>query len=94
MAAFRVVKAYYVAHKDVIVLAGVAESGMPKRGWAIDLPREVKGPGWVPIADVQMIPFQDGTQKLCVILDYEVVVGAPLMEFSSLEGLALDVRPV
>ena len=93
MASFTVHKVYYAGHLDKLVLAGRAESGLPRPGWAIDLPREVKGPGWVPIHDVQTIAFNDGTSRLCVVLEYEVVTGAPLMEFSSLEGLSLDVRP-
>jgi hypothetical protein len=93
VASFRCLKVYYVAHRDLLVLAGHAESGMPKPGWSVDLPKEVKGPGWVPITDVQTIPFQDGTSKLAIILQYEVITSAPLMEFSSLEGLSLDIRP-
>jgi hypothetical protein len=92
LAAFTVHKVYYVAHRDLLVLAGAPESGLPKPGWSVDLPRDVQGPGWVPIHDVQNIPFKDG-EKMAIILEYEVITGAPLMEFSSLEGLTLDVRP-
>lgn len=92
MASFRVDKAYYVPHRDLVVLAGRLESGRPVRGGSIDLPKEVKGPGWVPIHDVQTIPFQDGSEKLAVILEYEALTGAPLMEFSSLEGKSLPLR--
>lgn len=92
MASFYVDKVYYLAHRDLVVLAGRPESGLPVPGGAIDLPREVKGPGWVPIHDVQKVPFQDGTTKLCVVLEWSVLESAPLMEFSSLEGLALDLR--
>ncbi len=93
MASFRVDKVYYVTNQDLLVLAGALESGVVKPGWSIDLPRELKGPGWVPIHDVQQVPFANGITKTCVLLDYEVVVGAPLMEFSDLEGIAMDVKP-
>jgi hypothetical protein len=94
MPAFRVEKTYMVPHRDLIVLAGVIESGTVKPGWSIDLPKEIKGPGWVPIHDVQKVAFQDGKERLCVILQWELLTGAPLMEFTHLEGLALDVRAV
>lgn len=93
MAAFRVHKAYYVSHQDCVALAGRIESGKVAAGMRIDLPREVKGPGWVPISGVQTVQFADGKARLCVLIDYEVLTGAPLMEFADLEGLALDVRP-
>ena len=92
MAGFRCDKVYYQAHRDLIVLAGAAESGAPAAGWSVDLPRDIRGPGWVPIHDVQTVPFADGTSQLCLVLEYEVVTGAPLMEFSDLEGRTLDLR--
>lgn len=91
--AFLVDKVYYVPHRDLLVLAGRADPALPQPGGQIDLPREVRGPGWVPIRDVQSVPFADGTHRLCAILDYEVVAGAPFMEFSDLEGLSLELRP-
>jgi hypothetical protein len=91
VAAFRVEKAYLVPHRDLIVLAGTPESGLPVPGGAIELPREIKGPGWVPIHAVQRVPFAD-RERLCVILEYAVVEGAPLMEFTDLEGLPLSLR--
>lgn len=91
MASFLVQKVYWVAHRDQVVLAGAPGETLPRPGQAIDLPRDVKGPGWVPIADVQVVEFADGPRP-CVILDYGVLEGAPLMEFSDLEELALEVR--
>ena len=93
MAAFRVDKVYYVPVRDQVVLTGAMESGRVRPGDAIDLPRELKGPGWVPIHDVQQIPFRDGRTRLGVILLWDTLSAAPLMEFKDLEGLALDVRP-
>lgn len=91
MAGLHVHKVYYVPHRDLVVLAGDPLGGTPGPGYAIDLPKEIRGPGWVPIADVQVVPFADG-YRTCVILDYQVVEGAPLMEFSDLEGRVLDLR--
>jgi len=88
---FLVQKVYWVAHRDLLVLAGAPGEKLPQAGQAIDLPRELKGPGWVPIADAQTIEFADGPRP-CVVLDYRVVEGAPLMEFSDLEDKALSIR--
>ncbi|MEO0601970.1 MAG: hypothetical protein AAF211_11080 [Myxococcota bacterium] len=90
--AFFVQRVYFVPHRDLLVLAGRPEPTVPVPGGAIDLPGEVKGPGWVPIADVQTIAFADGTEKLCVVVDYQYIESAPLMEFSDLEGKPLDIR--
>ncbi len=91
MAAFHVEKTYLVPHRDLIVLAGSPVSGLPVPGGAVELPREVKGPGWVPIFDVQKVQFAD-RERLCIVLQHAVVEGAPLMEFSDLEGLPLQLR--
>jgi hypothetical protein len=93
VAGFQCDKVYYMAHRDLLVLAGRPVSGQPRAGWSVDLPREIKGPGWVPVHDVQTIPFKDGTEKFCLVLAYEVLTSAPLMEFSDLEGRVLDLRP-
>lgn len=91
MASFRVDKVYYLPHRDLVVLAGVAESGHPRVGGGIDLPRQIKGPGWVPISDVQTVQFGEA-EKVCVVIDYAVLEAAPMMEFTDLEGLSLDLR--
>lgn len=93
MASLQVKKVYYVPHRDLVVLSGEILGRAPQPGWAIDLPRQLKGPGWVPISDVQVISFADG-DRLCIILDWAVLEGAPLMEFSDLEGKALDYKPM
>ena len=92
MASLSVQKVYYVPHRDLLVLSGRIEGRAPQPGWSIDLPVAVRGPGWVPIADVQVVDFADGA-RTCVILDYQVLESAPLMEFSDLEGATLDFRP-
>lgn len=91
--AFLVDKVYYLPHRDLLVIAGRPDPAAPVPGGSIDLPREIRGPGWVPILDVQTVPFADGVARLCAILDYEVVAAAPFMEFSDLEGLPLEIRP-
>ncbi|MEQ1572499.1 MAG: hypothetical protein ABMA64_43165 [Myxococcota bacterium] len=88
---FQVDKVYYLPHRDLVVIAGRVEGAPPRAGGSIDLPRQINGPGWVPVHDLQTVAFADG-DRLCVILDYQVLEGAPLMEFSALEGLILDVR--
>jgi len=90
--AFFVDRVYYVPHRDLLVLAGRPDPSVPVPGGSIDLPRELKGPGWVPIADVQTIAFADGKDRTCVIVEYQHVETAPLMEFSDLESKPLPLR--
>ena len=90
--AFHVDKVYFVPHRDLLVLSGRQDGAPPVPRGSIDLPREIKGPGWVPILDVQAVPFAGGDARPCVILEYSVLESAPLMEFSDLEGLTLEVR--
>ena len=92
MAAFYCEKVYYVPGQDLVALIGSMESGFVRPGFMIGLPPEVRGPGWVPVHDVQTVPFRDGRIRLAVLLEYEMLTGAPLMEFSDLEGKPLDVR--
>lgn len=92
MASIVVDKVYYVPHRDLVVLAGELIGRIPSPGWFIDLPKGISGPGWVPITDVQRVPFGD-QEKTCIILDYDVFASAPLMEFKDLEGTTLDYRP-
>jgi hypothetical protein len=89
--AFRVLKVYSVPHRDLIVLAGVTEGIEPLPGGTIDLPTEIRGPGWVPIYDVQEIDFA-GQLRTAVVLEWRVVEPAPFMEFADLEGRPLDCR--
>ncbi len=90
--AFLVERVYYLPARDLLVLAGRPDPTMPEPGGAIDLPEDLKGPGWVPIADVQTVPFADGTEQLCVVVEYQHLEAAPLMEFTDLEGRPLDLR--
>lgn len=90
--AFFCQRVYYVPHRDLLVLAGRPDPTVPVAGGSVDLPHELKGPGWVPIADVQSVPFADGTHQTCIIVEYQYIEAAPLMEFSDLEGKPLSLR--
>lgn len=89
--AFRVQKVFGVPHRDLVVLAGTIEGPPPAPGGTIDLPVEVKGPGWVQILDVQPLEL-GGAVWTAVVLEWRVVESAPFMEFGDLEGLTLDTR--
>jgi hypothetical protein len=92
MASFRCEKVYYVPHQDLVAFAGAMESGFVRPGFRIDLPRELHGPGWVPLLDVQTVPFRDGRTRLCLLVEYQHVASNQLMEFSDLEGLSLEIK--
>jgi hypothetical protein len=93
MAAFFCEKVFYVPHQDLVALAGHLESGFVRPGFWVDLPRERRGPGWVVVTHVQQVPFRDGRARLCLLLPWNAFSDAPLMEFTDLEGIALDLRP-
>jgi len=92
MAAFYVEKTFYLAAQDALLLAGHMVSGRLGPDMAVDLPHEIKGPGWVPIGGTQTVPFADGRNLLCLILDYQLLTGCPFMEFADLHGKTLDLR--
>ena len=94
MPGFRVDKAFYYARKDSVVLAGdfVDEDDVVP-GFLVELPAEVKGHGYVPISDITTVQFADDREQLCLVLAYEVFTDSPLLEFSDLEGLTLNVKP-
>lgn len=94
MPAFHVDKAFYYARKDSVVLAGAfVDSDDVVPGFLVELPAEVKGHGYVPIADITTVQFADDRAQLCLVLAYEVFYDSPLLEFSDLEGLTLNVKP-
>jgi len=92
VAAFYCEKTFYLANGDSFVMAGRMVSGTVHEGMAVDLPRELRGPGWVPIAGAQTVPFDDGRALLCLLIDYAIIAGSPFMEFGDLHGKTLDVR--
>jgi len=93
MASFHVDKVYYLAREDLLVISGEPDDAALDATWWIDLPERLKGPGYVPVSGVQMVPFANGVQKLCVLLDYALIDSHPLLEFSDLEGEVLGLRP-
>jgi hypothetical protein len=92
VASFTVDRCFYHPVGDHLVLAGRLESGQASPGMQIDLPQELRGPGWVTVTDVQWVPFRGGARQLCLILPYAALSEHPFLEFSDLEGKALDVR--
>jgi hypothetical protein len=80
-----------VMHRDLIVLVGRFQGDAATPGWEVDCPEAIKGPGWVPIRDVQTIRLED-VDWPALVLEYESFTSAQLMEFGDLEGRALDLR--
>ena len=93
MPGFKVDKAFYYALKDSVVLAGafVGEDDVVP-GFLVELPAEIKGHGYVPISDITTVQFADDREQLCLVLKYEVFYDSPLLEFSDMEGLTLNVK--
>ncbi len=91
MAAFQVDKVYWHPTQDLLVLAGRLEGSWPSTDLQVDLPREIGGPGWVPVLTVQVVDFQDA-RRTCLILHDSVVAGKPLFEPDHLQGKAVDLR--
>ena len=82
-------KAYWMPRTDVLVLTGQLV-GQVEPGMLVDLPREVNGPGPVPIRSVELVEFATGTM-LAITVDHEELEVAPLMEYRDLEGRLLEV---
>lgn len=94
MASFAVDKAFYYARLDAVLLSGsFVDIDEVWPGWSVELPVAVKGHGFVPIHDISVIQFADGSQRRCLVLQYEVFYDAPLLEFRDLEGLTLALEP-
>jgi len=89
MAFFQVFKTYYLFKKDALVLTGQLV-GEVEPGMYVDLPREVNGPGPVPILGVEVVQFADGALP-AITIAHEHIEDAPLMEFCDLEGRLLTV---
>ena len=43
--------------------------------------------------DRTVLKAASGNEALALLLEYDVVTGAQMMEFADLEGLTLDIRP-
>jgi len=82
-------KAYWMPRTDALVLTGQLV-GQVEPGMLVDLPREVNGPGPVPIRSVELVEFTTGTM-LAITVDHDELEVAPLMEYADLEGRLLEV---
>ncbi len=94
MSAFQVDRAFYHARRDAVVLAGAfvgVDDVAP--GSLVELPADIRGHGFVPIAEITTVQFADAREQMCLVLRYEVFYDSPLLEFSDLEGRTLAVRP-
>ncbi len=88
---FKVKKSFYLGSRDLLVLTGDVLQHPVQPGMFIDLPRELRGPGRVPIHTVEFVSFADNRDELCVTIQYHHLATAPLMEFSAVEGHVLEV---
>jgi hypothetical protein len=91
MGCFQVFKTYFLFKMDALVLTGHLV-GEVEPGMYVDLPREVNGPGPVPILGVEYVQFADGALP-AITIAHEHIEDAPLMEFCDLEGRLLEVSP-
>lgn len=91
MAEFHVDKAFFLGRTDQLVLTGAPSLGPVVPGMYVDLPREVEGPGPVPIAAVEVVKFADGREVPALCIDFHHLDAAPGLEFASLEGRVLAV---
>ncbi len=77
------------AAEAFLVLTGQVV-GAIEPGMYVDLPREVNGPGPVPILGVEYVQFADGALP-AITIAHKHIEDAPLMEFCDLEGRLLAV---
>lgn len=84
-------RAYWLMTRDLLVLSGKILEGPVEPGMAIDLPRSIRGPGFVPIHSVQEVTFEDRPPELGVVIQWHHLDAAPMMEPSHLEGRTLQV---
>jgi len=89
---FRVLRAYYLAKRDLLVLTGSVIEGEAVPGMLVDLPALLSGPGWVPIHSVEPVRFADGREDLAVTVAFHELEAAPLFEPSNCEGRVLRLR--
>ena len=87
---FKVDNAYFHPGYDLVVLTGSVAQAPVRAGMHVDLPREVNGPGWVPIASLEYVQFPTGP-KLALTIPFSAIGGTNL-EPSVLEGRELEVR--
>jgi hypothetical protein len=83
-------KAYWLMHRDLLVLTGKILEEPVQPGTPIDLPKSIRGPGLVPIHSVQEVTFDDRPPELGVVIEMRHLDAAPMMEPSHLEGRTLE----
>lgn len=89
---FRVLKAFYLPDRDLLVFTGsVIEGGLVGGMW-IDLPRALRGPGWVEVHSVESVQFADGREDLAITVQYGAIESTPLFEPSLCEGRVLSLK--
>jgi len=91
-AKFYVKRCYWVTKRDWIVMTGVVKNGPIFPGMYINLPRELHGPGPVPIGTMEEVELLTGTE-FAITFEYRHLESAPLFEPSWVEGRWLDVVP-
>lgn len=86
---YRIEKAFYHAGFDLVVLTGSVSQGRLEPGMWIDLPKEVGGPGRVPIQSVEYVEFLTG-RELAVTVNYQDLSNAAF-DPAVLEGSEVEV---
>ena len=92
MATFQVQRGYWMPKADLLVLTGHM-TGDIGPGMLVDLPVEIRGPGPVPIASVELVELGPEGVLPAITIAHSALELAPLMEFQDLEGRALQVSP-
>jgi hypothetical protein len=89
---FRVLRAFYLPGRDLVVLTGsVLEGELHDESW-VDLPRHLGGPGWVRVNSVESVRYADGNEDLALTLAMDALAPVPMFEPSLLEGRVLALR--
>lgn len=91
MSLFKVKRSFYLGSRDLVVLTGDVLRHPVQPGMFIDLPRDLRGPGRVPIHSVEFVKFANNVDELAVTFLYHHLATAPLMELSAVEGHVLEV---
>jgi hypothetical protein len=89
---FRVLKAFYLPDRDLLVFTGSALEGQPVAGMELELPLVLRGPGWVPVHSVEAVRFADGHEDLALTVAFHHLESAPVFEPSTCEGRVLQLR--
>lgn len=88
---FRVLRAFYLPGRDLLVLTGSVIEGEAVAGMLLDLPAVLRGPGPVPVHSVESVQFADGRDDLALTVAFHHLDAAPLFEPSFCEGRVLQL---